>query len=214
MIRRNLAFHEDIPTDALRQRRDMYVLAIGLLIFNLAGGSLITQSTSGILSVNLRHPHIVLWAAWVGFFYFWWRFWLVSKARPFADFVIAANWQLGNTLTVRKIAAPSVTTGAGTPSNKRRDQLLSPTGPVPKATMLGAKISLQGVQMRSGDTFTHHLGPEDIAVPAAMIWAFRRAKVVALYRTITCERVFTDYTLPHLFAACTVVVGVWRLIPG
>jgi hypothetical protein len=188
----------------------MYVLAIGLLIFNLAGGSLVAQSTTGILSVHLKHPGVVLLAAWAGFFYFWWRFWLVSRARPFADFIRAANWQLGNLSVVRAIAKQYVTPRAGHPIEQSIALLMSPAGPVPKVELGSMKLSLQTLKSASDEVLLHSFGSGQFEIPAESRWPYRRAKLVAIYRAITCERIFTDYTLPHLFALLTVAVGIWR----
>ena len=104
--RRNIAGREDIAPDALRQRRDLYALAIGLCIYNLAGGYVLTDTTvASIIPVKLSHPWVVLLAAWLGFAYFWWRFWLISEARPFADFHADAMWQAGNSRVGRGLAA-------------------------------------------------------------------------------------------------------------
>lgn len=211
MIRRNLAFKEDIPADALRQRRDMYVLAIGLLIFNVAGGSISAESTSGILSVHLLHPWVVLVAAWVGFLYFWWRFWLVSRARPFVDFVSAINWQLGNLPAVREIASSYVEPGTSAWSiEEAKKQILLPGGAVPKVDIRTTKISLNSLRDQAGGTFVGNFGSNAIEIPPELLRRYRRAKLLAIYRAITCERIFTDYTLPHLFAMLTAAVGACR----
>lgn len=82
--RRNIAGREDIASDALRQRRDLYAIAIGLCIYNLAGGYVLTDTTvASIIPVKLAHPWVVLAAAWLGFGYFWWRFWLISGPARF-----------------------------------------------------------------------------------------------------------------------------------
>lgn len=85
MPRKNLAMRADIEAGTLRQSRDLYALGIGLTLFNLAGGQLNPDATlATLLPIRLSYPVALLAAAWVGFFYLLWRFWLLSDLPPCA----------------------------------------------------------------------------------------------------------------------------------
>lgn len=211
MPRRNLCARSDMPPDALRQRRDLYVIAIGLLLYNLAGGIVLDETkVSGLLPVKLYRPEILLWAAWVGLAYFWWRFWLVSEARPIGDFVEDFGWQLGDTRIVRSIAACHVQGNAHANPTSRRDQLLRKGGPIPLVSPFGFTLSLNSLRTRKGQGVPSNFGPANIEIQRQERGRYIWAHVLAFARAIRCERTFTDHTLPHLFAAVTVLVGLAR----
>lgn len=211
MLKRNLAARVDIPPDVLRQRRDLYALAIGLMLFCLAGGSLKAETSFGnVLPLTFSHPHLLLWAAWAGFFYFWFRFWLISEARPIADFLEDVRWQAGDTFAMRRIAAELATTTAQGSAEDNKLGILSPTGYVPVVSFSGAKplISLNRLRHRRGDNLVMSVGPGDQEIPRGRRLMFWLAYISAFPRAIVGERAFTDYTLPHLFALLTLMVGL------
>lgn len=211
LIKRNLAARVDIPTDVLRQRRDLYALAIGLMLFSLAGGSLKADTSFGnVLPLTFSHPYLLLWAAWAGFFYFWFRFWLISEARPIGDFLEDVRWQAGNTFAMRRIAAEFATDTAQGNADDNKRQILSPTGYVPVVSFSGVKplISLNRLRHRRGDGYSMTVGPGDQEVPRGRRLTFWLAYLSAFPRAIVGERAFTDYTLPHAFALLTLIVGI------
>lgn len=65
--------------DLDRRRRDIYAVSLGLLIFNLAGGTVPESAPILFGSVHIARPWILEIAAWIGWSYFLWRFWLAGK---------------------------------------------------------------------------------------------------------------------------------------
>jgi hypothetical protein len=209
-----------MPADVLRQRRDLYALAIGLELYNLAGGKLVADTAFGsLLPLSLSDPHYLLAAAWIGFFYFWFRFWLISEVKPFGAFVSDVRWQAGDSLIVRRIAA-TVTNGR-TPTEREHFsmQLLQPGGPVPRVekafptpVLSLAKIRRHVQRPDETSSLASTFGPAGIEISRPdrlrFWWAWLRAIPAAIFR----ERAFTDYTLPHLFALVTALHGSWRYI--
>ncbi|WP_159016601.1 hypothetical protein [Cognatiluteimonas profundi] len=220
MGRRNLANRSDIPADVLRQRRDLYSLAIGLLLFNLARGGFVDQAAVGsVFSVHLGRPIYILAAAWVGFFYFWMRFWLISEEGPYDSYLYDVKWQAGDSKAIRRIAASFVEVTPAEQAHEFRHKIQSPTGNVPRVYWEGVKpyLSLKSVWPRSidhgrGGAGGFDAGPNRIPIPSAERWAFWRAWVLAFPRAAYRERAFTDYTLPHLVAVATVAVAIHRLL--
>lgn len=216
MARRNIANRQDIAADALRQRRDLYALAIGLTVFHLAGGTIASDTSFGsILPVSLARPWVFEVAAWLGFFYFWIRFWLISEGKPFDDFKEDARWQAGDLPAMRELACSFVTGSHYQPEESSFAMLRQSNGLVPRMHVR------QGTPMISLDALTANAtrngrggmpmtcGPADNEVPSSdrrrFWWSWAKGWAYATFR----ERSFTDYTLPHLFALLAVGVGVF-----
>ena len=72
-----MAQHPDID----KRRRDLYAISLGLIVYNLAGGSLEPSATTLFGTVHLTRPVILFAGAWVAWAYFLWQFWLA--ASPF-----------------------------------------------------------------------------------------------------------------------------------
>lgn len=218
--RRNIAGRDDIAPDALRQRRDLYALAIGLCIYNLAGGYVLTDTTvASIIPVKLSHPWVVLLAAWFGFAYFWWRFWLISEARPFGDFHEDAMWQAGNSRTGRALAAeftgPINFFGNERSAAQNAESLKQPRGPIPKFKLEKGRPTIDLTDLRyhgkNQSTVTQSYGHVATIAKGHRLrfwWAFWLGYVRAAYR----ERAFSDYTVPHVFAMFTGLTGIWHAI--
>jgi len=219
-MRKNIANRPDIKPDALRQRRDLYALSIGLMLFNLAGGKIAANTAFGsLLPISIERPWLLLCAAWLGFFYFWFRFWLVSDVKPFGGFFEDVRWQTGNTRQVRTIAAKFVTRGPGneTVSESIRDQVRSSGGPIPSIAWEGIVpiLGLNSVTSRAdrgpGCTYVT-LGSNRNVVSEEDRVAFWKGLWTGFSRAILTERAFTDYTLPHLVAVLTLGIGIVRFV--
>ena len=65
--------------DADRQRRDLYAISLGLLLFNLAGGSLDAAASTFFGSIHIARPWMIGVGAWLAWAYFLWRFWLAAR---------------------------------------------------------------------------------------------------------------------------------------
>ena len=222
MAGKNLANRLDIAPDALRQRRDLYALAIGLTLFNVAGGKIAANTSFGsLLPLTLERPYVFLIAAWLGFFYFWFRFWLVTDARPFADYLEDVTWQAGASKQVRAIAAKFATRGPN--GESQAGDLLKSDGFVPKIFWESHEgkrrvpgLSLNGIsQRRYRDGYrqaTVTAGPADCWIAKEDLPAFRAGWRRGFFRAMLRERTFTDYTLPHLVAICTVIIGLVHVV--
>ena len=57
--------------DLLRQRRNLLSISFILLLFILGGGDV-----ESLFGVKLEHGCVAVIFAWIGLFYFWWRFWV------------------------------------------------------------------------------------------------------------------------------------------
>lgn len=218
--RRNIAGRGDIAPDALRQRRDLYALAIGLCIYNLAGGYVLTDTTvASIIPVKLAHPWVVLAAAWLGFVYFWWRFWLISEARPFSDFHEDAMWQAGNSRAGRALAAefasPISHFSNERSASQNAESIKQPRGPVPKYKVYKKKLTIDLTDLRhhgkNQSVVTHSYG-KVITVGKPNRFRFWRVFLLGYIRAMYRERAFSDYTVPHLFAVFTALTGIWHFL--
>lgn len=65
--------------DLDRRRRDLYAISLGLLLFNLAGGTLSSSASTLFGTIAITRPLVLGFGAWVVWVYFVWRFWLASK---------------------------------------------------------------------------------------------------------------------------------------
>jgi len=73
--------------DLEKRRRDLYAISLGLLIFNLAGGSLKNDASVFFGAISITRPRLLLFGAWIAWAYFLWQFWLVAK--PFLEKMLA-----------------------------------------------------------------------------------------------------------------------------
>ncbi len=219
--RRNMSGREDIDSDVPLQRRDLYAVAIGLVIYNLGGGYAVDSASVGVLPMRLSHPGIVLLAAWVGLAYFWWRFWLISEVKPFGAWHEDAVWQTGQSRRGRALAARHAATtqfynAQPRSSDENAGLILLPTGPVPRFSVSGAKPVVNLMELhrdaldRSKTLLAQSYGPSPIKLPPGQRLEGWRVILSGYWRAIWRERAFSDYTAPHLFAIFTVVTGVAR----
>ncbi|MGB0132873.1 hypothetical protein, partial [Dokdonella sp.] len=65
--------------DLDRRRRDLYAISLGLLLFNLAGGSLGSSTSTLFGTIHLSSPEVLGWGAWAAWVYFLWRFSLAAE---------------------------------------------------------------------------------------------------------------------------------------
>jgi hypothetical protein len=203
--------------DVLRQRRDFYAIALGLLLFELARGYIQKDANfPGLLPVRFANPCWFLWAAWAGFAYFFVRYHMLSPSNPWHMYREDAHGQAGDTKAVRKIAASKATD-----PGEQRD-LLNPAGHVPKLEFGNktVRISLNALMrhriynFNGNHTVKHFAGGstfdltarERRIVTGAMLWGY----LAALWR----ERTFTDYLLPYVVGIITVGVAVARWLQG
>jgi hypothetical protein len=217
MPRRNIANRTDIQPDALRQRRDFYAIAIGLMLFYAAGGGFSQDANIGsMFAVHLKRPEFILGAAWVGFAYFWFRFWLITEAKPFVDFAQDAKWQAEDSSTVRRIASKHVTRQTSGEPEDLAQAILQPGNYVPKIVWKGLTPHLQLMHLRRkrGDDFPKTFGPNVVELDSKERAAIWRASLLGYPKAMWWERSFTDYTAPHLFALLTVGVMIWACLHG
>jgi hypothetical protein len=215
MARKNLSNRGDLEADELRQRRDLYAIAIGLLLFYAAGGNFLSDASVGSLfSVHLKRPEFVLAAAWIGFAYFWWRFWLISRVRPWGDYIEDVRWQAGDSPIARKVAAKYVTGYERHPLEMQVSEVTGREGPVPMIRWVGfvPLLDLSFTQRRAPSKnesrMGRMLGGDGVEVNSRDRWALRWAWLRAFGKAAVRERAFSDYTAPHLFALLTVAVSV------
>ncbi|WP_188444714.1 hypothetical protein [Pseudoxanthomonas indica] len=204
----------------MRQRRDLYAIAIGLCIYNLAGGYVQSDTTvASIIPVKLSHPWVVLLAAWIGFAYFWWRFWLVSEAQPIADFHQDATWQAGNSRAGRELAAehagPTQLYGNARSADESAAQIRTPTGPIAIFSLEKWKPSLSLADLRYNGKketrLTESFGTSTTPLDRRYWPRFWHVYLLGYVRAMYRERAFSDYTAPHLFAVFTVLTGLWHM---
>lgn len=217
MARRNLGNRKDIQPDALRQRRDLYAIAIGLMLFYAAGGGFSQDANVGsMFAVHLKRPGFILWAAWAGLIYFWWRFWLITEARPMRDFFEDVDWQAGDTVMVRRITQKYVSNVHSISGEENAKEIVLPGQHVPKIAWKGLtlNLSLAHLRRRRSDDSPKSYGPHQVELESKDRAALWRAWLLSVPRGAWFERSFTDYTLPHLFALATMGVATWACLHG
>jgi hypothetical protein len=69
---------KDIEPGLLRQRRNLMVISFGIIIFELAGGTL-NSVPLGYGNVILNKPEIALYFIWLALPYSLWRYWLYRE---------------------------------------------------------------------------------------------------------------------------------------
>ena len=213
MAKTNIMGHEDMPAGALRQRRDLYAISIGLSIFYLAGGQLLAGSQQGILGMTLERPWIVLAAAWIGFFYFLLR---LSLFKPYAaalvDFKLEVQHQAMFSDEMRgalRLLVPKENRDFTSVVN-RLDRGLIPiirfdTDPVQvDFTHFFKSVADQAI----GKDVSPLLGAGKYPLPAQAQSRFLDERRIATFRAMTKEHTFTNYLLPYYFALLPLFLGI------
>lgn len=65
--------------DPKMQRRNLMVLSLGLLAFEIAGGKLATDKLQLNFGITFSHPDVLLSSAYLVLAYFLWRYWLYAR---------------------------------------------------------------------------------------------------------------------------------------
>ncbi|NUO74592.1 MAG: hypothetical protein HOQ32_01120 [Lysobacter sp.] len=225
MARKNLARRADIESGVLRQRRDFYAIAIGLLLFQLAHGSIEHANTiGGMLPLKFDNPCWFLWSAWIGFAYFLLRYRLMAPPSPFGMWGEEALLQAGNTMIVRKIAATFIShPGDDYTTGKRRAELLSRAGPIPKIVFKGFLVDLDlqnltrggaAAGVESGGILASYVKSLDNKLTFSQQLLILACVLFGWLTAIWREHSFTDYCLPYLFGLFTIVVAIFRWLSG
>ncbi len=66
---------KDIEPGLLRQRRNLFIFSLGLILYEWAGGDLTGISLGGV-GITFKHPVVITAFAWFGLTYSLWRYWL------------------------------------------------------------------------------------------------------------------------------------------
>jgi hypothetical protein len=69
---------EDIESGLLRQRRNLLIISIGIIIFEFGGGAL-SSVPLGYGNVILTKPEVALYFVWASLPYALWRYWLYRE---------------------------------------------------------------------------------------------------------------------------------------
>lgn len=68
----------ELEGDLLRQRRDVYVTSLALIIFQIAGGNLKPEGVLAAVHIQFAHPHRLYYIAIAALVYFVYRYWVVA----------------------------------------------------------------------------------------------------------------------------------------
>lgn len=210
---KNIAKREDIDPGVLRQRRDFYAIAIGLLLFNLAGGHLNPDATfATLLPIKFAVPQVLFWAAWFGFGYFLWRFWLMEP-NGLDQFWKEVGLQGGNRREIKKFAADMILASAPKDHADNMAAVLGRRISVihPGLVRHKNRIRLQISQIRTpGSGHASGLGEGHLDFPPELTWRVRWAALKSVGFAMVYERSFSDYVVPYLFAALCIAVQLYR----
>lgn len=225
MARKNLAGRTDIDGGVLRQRRDFYAIAIGLLLFQLAQGSVEhTNTLGGMLPLKFENPCWFLWAAWVGFFYFMLRYQLMAPKGPWRMWLDEAKLQAADASRIRKMAAGTVIrAGDDAETDRQRREIMEAAGPIPRINGFGPQIQLVTRNLYRdkfyspqfpGKHATSYLQINDGLLTGLQRLELNLAVCVGLLVSTWREHSFTDYCMPYVFAGITLLTAVFRWIAG
>lgn len=205
--KRNFAARKDIETGTLRQRRDLYAVSIALLLYYLAGGTLQPTLSLSLLPLHFDSPCTFLYAAWVAFGYFLIRSRLLAPSAV-EEFIKDVLWQAGHTSIGKEVARISVKSHR--PDEVQRLENALPSCSAQLTYMNSQPRVILTLLRRSADDISPRI-PHDLVVPVPeeALGLFHRARMYGFFFAIFRERAFTDYLLPYVFAACTVLIALW-----
>lgn len=208
---KNLCGRGAIDPETLRQRRDFYSVSIGLVIFYFAGGSINQDSTLGMLPLHFENPHVFLIAAWIGWGYFLWRYWLHTE-NIFSDFKEEMDWQATDTWFARRL----INTIAKPVNEQQKNYLQMCNQKKPllcKLNKVNGKARIELVSL----SINKVSGPGYLSIDQhrwelekSEILYYYSAKAFGFFKALYKEKTFTNYILPYLIGLITVVVYILK----
>ena len=164
----------------LRQRRNLVTICLAILLYIFSEGSL-----ESILGIKITRPEVAEYFAWIGFFYFLWRYWIHSRGEVALLLLRAivgidtlgqidnSGRRMGASLTIKNIdnvwtliVNDHLRTGGGTENKEHR---------------------IPGLQTRA-------------------------AFVKKLIRLSLTEAQFSNFVLPYIISIITLIVGITHVL--
>lgn len=222
----NLARRGEIDAEVLRQRRDLYVVSIGLLLFYWADGTVLELWTMTFIPAEVRCPQVFLWAAWIAFAYFSWRYWLVAPPA-WKGYQEEVAWQLRTGTIVRRLARKlidhpdkklatkqSILDRCNALEQAARDHLDNARyGPLVRREswrVVTINLSKLAPFRNSSMNATAREVQSRHQLEGLEILQYYAAYAIAFTLAIFRERSFSDYVLPYLVAGLAVAVALFR----
>ena len=206
----NIAQREDIPTPVLRQRRDLYAVGIALTIFYLAGGIVLSQGTQGMIPLQLQHPWVVLFAAWIGFAYFLLRYRMMKRYQEaWSEFLEDTHWQLTRDKRFTALALEAIPDGniAADLKNLRQQIEARASFPVVEEKRGSWKLKFSRMGTIDGPGKDNIFAPGPIELDEAMVRRYKSLRRRYLFQAAVNEHTFTNYLLPYCFSVATIALG-------
>jgi hypothetical protein len=208
---KDLARRDDIREGALRQRRDFYAISIGLLLYYAAGGSLESSVSTSVLPLKFDKPVALLIAAWLGWIYFLWRYWLFTPADILALFREEREWQLRASKRIRRIAI-----SLAKPNGANEEQYLrwlkeKPNPPLPIVRKINRnwRVELNAMSSAAGEPDTFRISQDSFELSKKDSIACEIENAISYFYAAIRERTFTDYILPYGFGLLTIFSAVY-----
>lgn len=199
----------ELDPDVLRQRRDVFALGLGLIIYNIAGGSLTKAAEFAAVHITFIHPNRLYVIAILGLFYFTSRYWVVAPRwrEPFME-EVDEQWRV--TSSYRALTRHFIEQYANVELRARALDLASQGWSIDFMNALhGQPLSSLSLK-KPGDGRREAVASKDKRWNAELgrkqLWSLRLARTYAYIRAILFERTFTDLMLPYVVAYAAILV--------
>ena len=187
---------QDLDAGFLRQRRNLLMISIALLLYELAEGKL--KGASLMAPVEFGKPWVALVFGWVAFFYLWWRY--VIRSRGYRkkvkdDWIVSVQEDRRYRNLVSDIVSANLQTiPKGHHGNLR---------PRIKSTWRSRKFDYSQHLGRGGDS-----GEDARAIAPAPYWKVVAVECRGILSAIFRHTTISDYVLPQVIAGATLIVGI------
>jgi hypothetical protein len=185
--------------DRVREARLLQIISVGLILFELAGGTLQGLSVGGGL-IQLKDPAIVLYFAWAALAYVLWRYWQCTQG------------QIGGT-----IMSDYYPTLAALPAYQNlvkqyegvvEGERVGNPSPIIVRTWFSRALDYRR-RLQTGGALEANLqhNPSKVKVP---YWRCVRAEIRAWAIIIFKHQAFADLVGPYIFAGAAIAITIYK----
>lgn len=193
-----------------KQRRNVVVLSMAMIVFYLAHGNVKPDQSLSIIGVSFRDPIWIIRAAWLALFYFTWRYAIVAKPLRVVVRKSVRSALHGDGYLKDLVNRSFRSSGARIPENIAENEAYVPPDLVLTSNLNPFRYRVSA-EVWVTDMYGNAVAAKDrvnFRMPF-LHWNTRRLYIFA--REFALRREFTDYYVPYVLSLVAVLTGIFRL---
>lgn len=197
----------------LRHRRNVYATAIGILVYQAAGGSLGGDGGLAALRVHFARPNYLYWFALAALVFFMYRFWTVAPGA-WERFLVDVDRQWRATKAYVDVSSEYCLARVRDEDRQRVASLHRLRYSFRLERKTSGRLSVPNCSLYDPRDPSHPnifpsapRRPDDAALSDNQLRKLKLARRRAYFRAIVFERSFFDLMVPYLIGWAALVVG-------